>query len=169
MKKKLFFWIGSLTAVSFLVSACQSQPSPVNSQEIQNATETQEEVKVLSKGEETRLLVLDKLQPGMTEEEIRRIFGGEFALVENAMQGNETWRYDIGKSSDYQFDDQGIDRVDLEGLKTKSVEALLFIDWTDQGIVDAAALYVYNEQDKETFYEYHIDASGVEEITRSFN
>ncbi|WP_134700189.1 hypothetical protein [Ammoniphilus sp. YIM 78166] len=165
MRKSMVYWIGTLTALSVLTSACQSQPTPAV--QLQEKI-VQEEAKVLSKGEETRLLVLDKLQPGMTEEEIRGLFGGDFALVENAMAGNETWRYDIGRSSGYQFDDQGIDRVDLEGIKIRSVEAQLFIDWTDQGVVETAALYLYNEQEKGTFYEYHIDVNGAEEVLRSF-
>ncbi len=170
MSKRTCYWIGALAALAVMASACQSQPSPVGQlqAEAEALQDQQKEANVLSKGEEAKHLVLDKLRPEMTEEEIRGLFGGDFALVENAMHGNETWRYDIGKSRNYQFNDQGIDRVDLEGLEKKDVEALLFIDWTEDGVVEAAVLYLYNEQDKGTFFEYHIDANGAEEVLRFF-
>jgi hypothetical protein len=105
---------------------------------------------------ETRLHLM---KVNMTEEEVRSLYGPEFTLVQNAMEGNETWRYEINARSDYHFDDQGIDMVDLEGLKKGHVQELIFVDWDDSGRVQNATLYIKSE-DKGHFEEYRLKKDG---------
>ncbi|RXT14927.1 hypothetical protein [Ammoniphilus sp. CFH 90114] len=165
-------WISfaSLILCTITILGCQSQES-VHNQTVEKNVSTEAAEKPLeTEAEKTKTLFLDKLRPEMSEAEVRSLFGGDFSLVENAMEGNETWRYDLGKKSTYQFDDQGIDKVDLEGLKAGEVEALLFVDWTEDGVVNSAALYINDPLEVGTFYEYHIDPDGtVEEVVKTLD
>lgn len=152
--------------LSTYVVGCQDQA--VTKQEVIETPAASKQA-LPSEGEKTESLFVDKLRPGMSEEEISNLFGRDFTLVENAMDGTETWRYDKGKKENYAFDDQGIDKVDLEGLMAGKIEALLFIDWTEAGLVRSAALFLLDVEQEGMYREYHIDEEGnLEELVRSF-
>lgn len=153
--------------LSIYLAGCQEQA--VTQQE-KEPTPVASEQAVPSEGEKTKSLFLDKLRPGMNEEEITNLFGRDFSLVENVMEGTETWRYDRGKTGSYTFDDQGIDKVDLEGLKAGHIEAQMFIDWTEEGLVTSAALYLKEVEQEGRYREYHLEEDGsMEEIEKTFD
>ncbi|MBP1930582.1 hypothetical protein [Ammoniphilus resinae] len=109
-----------------------------------------------------------QIQIGMSESEIRGLFGGYFVMVKNIMTGTKSWRFDIGTKENYQFDDQGIDQVDLEGLKNGSIKKILFVDWTEEAKVGSATMFEVTSDQKE-YNEYRLDEKGeVEKFTKSF-
>lgn len=149
------------------ISGCQQvKQTTIQSKEANEKIEASQNQEVLTEEEKYKNLFLQQLEIGMTEEKIRSLFGTQFTLVENTMEGNETWRFDLGTSSDYQFQDQGIDQVDIEGLKSRKVKLQLFIDWNDRGLVQTAALFLVEPQQME-LYEYHLEPEGTREEKKS--
>lgn len=160
MKKKLMIGLClSLWAISGCQQGNSTTTQPKESTETIEASEKQE---VITEEEKYKNLFLQQLVIGMTEEEIRTLFGTQFTLVENTMEGNETWRFDLGTSPDYEFQDQGIDQVDMEGLKAGKVKQQLFIDWDDRGTVLSAALF-WVDSKQQVMYEYHLLSDGTRE------
>lgn len=164
-KKKLMMY---LCLSLWTISGCQ-QVKPATSQSKEPAEKieaSQNHQEVITEETKYKNLFLQQLELGMTEEEIRNLFGTQFTLVENTMEGNETWRFDLGTSSDYEFQDQGIDQVDIEGLKSGRVKSQIFIDWDDQGLLQSAALYLVDSMKME-LHEYHLLPDGTREETKN--
>jgi len=160
-----------------LLTACQTKEqvdiptsanTETNSNEKVNAKDpAQEDENQITEEERIRNLFLDELKIDMSESEVRGLFGTNFSFIENSlsMDGKETWRYDLGTQQGYEFDDQGIDQVDMEGLKKGDIQQQLFIDWSSDGKVVSAALYMRSEAEN-GYYEYELfpDHSRVEKL-----
>ncbi|RKD24031.1 hypothetical protein BEP19_06380 [Ammoniphilus oxalaticus] len=125
--------------LSLLLTACGKDQTVLK-------TGSQESEPVITKEEKTKSIFIEKLKLGMDENEVRSLFGADFALVQNLMERNEAWRYDIGIEAGYQFDDLGIDTVDVEGLKQGKIQQQIFIDWSFDGRLLSASLYMRNEE-----------------------
>lgn len=163
-KKRMIYLCLSL----WVISGCQQDiPATVSKPKEQTETiDANQKQKVITEEEKNKNIFTQQVVIGMTEKEIRDLFGKKFTLVENSMEGNETWRFDLGASPDYEFQDHGIDEVDIEGLKSGKVKQQLFIDWDEQGLVQSGALFMVDLK-KNEFYEYHLQPDGTKEEKKS--
>lgn len=139
----------------------QSHVSVNSNQNLSVNSPSSKEEDPLTEEERIRDLFLNEFQLGMSESEVRNLFGTSFSFIENAlsMEGKETWRYDLGTEKDYQFDDRGIDQVDMEGLKQGRIKQQLFVDWSSDGHVISATLYMSNAEN-DGYYEYELLSEG---------
>ena len=149
------FFVFSIFAFFLLITACQT----IEQTSIEVKVPVQEEEKEITEEERIKTLFLEQLELNMSESEVRGLFGTSFSLIENAMQGNESWRYDFGTRQGYKFDDQGIDQVDMEGLKMGDIQQQLFIDWSKEGNVISAALYM-RSTDGDGYFEFELLADN---------
>lgn len=148
---------GMIASLSFvlLISACGAN------ERVATPTDANPEELELEVSEERRVkqLFMEELSLNMSENEARELFGARFSLVRNAMDGNESWRYDFGAAEGYRFDDQGIDQVDIDGIKRGRVQQQLFIDWSSDGTLSSASLYMRSEQG-DGYYVFELLSDG---------
>jgi len=166
-------WMATAIVACLFLTGCQ----PKGAEEQKTAEEVKEGIPatpvVAEEGEAVQQQdeVSDpyfQIRIGMSESEIRDLFGGYFVMVKNIMTGTKSWRFDIGTIENYRFDDQGIDQVDLEGLKNGAIKKILFIDWTEEATVESATMFE-GTPDQKGYTEYRLNEKGeVEKTTKSF-
>lgn len=96
------------------------------------------------------------LKMDMTQDQVIELLGTKYTEVTNAMEGNMMWRYDLGAKPDYSYQGE-MDSVDMEGLINKSLAIQLFIDWSEDQVVNHYSfLYLKDGQ----IHEYRVFHDG---------
>lgn len=110
--------------------------------------------------------MVNKLKLGLSEAEVKDVFGDNYVEVVGAMAGEQMWRYDFVGEEDYQFETESfdgvfIDSVDRDGIINGSMRMQLFITWSEragQNEVESYALY-YRGHDG-NMYNFRLYADG---------
>lgn len=74
------------------------------------------------------------LKPGMTQEEVAKLFGDGYRIVVHPEGGTRMWRYDFAEPS-YQFQPTGTTvgtntaQADIDGLRKGMVQYQMFVGW----------------------------------------
>ncbi|MBO8163488.1 MAG: hypothetical protein H0Z34_07165 [Brevibacillus sp.] len=105
--------------------------------------------------------VKEHLKTGLTQEDVKKLFGSSYTEVKAAMDDSDMWRFDIGAQEGYQSPDDQYDTVDVEGIKTGKLEMILFVGWGNDGTVETFSLY-YKNKDDGRVYDYRVMPNGQE-------
>jgi hypothetical protein len=119
-----------------------------------------EEKKPYSKKTLTIDFVKNNLEIGMSKKEVNELLGSDYKETIGAMDGKIFWRYDVGTKSGYHYapDDGMDDMIDIEGLKGKSVDAIISVFWNNTFEVRTFAIYYLRESQK--VIEYRVFPNG---------
>ncbi|MGF7036121.1 hypothetical protein J2T17_007172 [Paenibacillus mucilaginosus] len=107
----------------------------------------------------------------MTKDEVKSLVQVNPVIVYSILDGQESWRYDIGAKEGYshEVDVEGLEQsdvVDVEGLKQKKLEGVLFVEWTKDSKVNSFTIY-YPANDG-TIQEYRVFETGQIKETTPF-
>ncbi|MED1863892.1 hypothetical protein P4V41_10565 [Fictibacillus nanhaiensis] len=82
------------------------------------------------------------LARGMTQEEVKAIFGSKYTEVTGSMNDENYWRFDIGADPDYNFNSgDDSDALDNKGLIDGTVDTILFVEWDENLKVNSFSFY----------------------------
>ncbi len=95
--------------------------------------------------------IKENLEVGMEKEDIKGIFGDDYATVTCHKFGNEVWRYDYSEESSYSFV-TGVNDVDVDALEKGILSGQLFLGWTGAGALQNYSFLYYNEADGRVYH-----------------
>ncbi|UFJ39490.1 hypothetical protein LOK74_15685 [Brevibacillus humidisoli] len=167
----------NVTVVFFLalalllgIAACSDQTETPPHSEHSNAGETttgqpdgEQSNREQPSGEQVKELdisyVKENLKQGLSQDEVKKLFGDKFTKVKSAMDNTDMWRYDFGAREGYQSPDDQYDTVDVEGIKNGELEMIVFVGWTIDGRVDTFSAYYMKKSDGNV-YDYRVLPNG---------
>ncbi|GIP35647.1 hypothetical protein [Paenibacillus sp. J2TS4] len=105
--------------------------------------------------------LVDKVQLGLTQEEVKEQFGPLYAEFSNGLDDTPVWRYDYrgGKPLSPEEFTTNADEVDIKGLVDGTIQAQLYINWNDQGTrINSYAVYYMDRE--QAVVEYRVFPDG---------
>ncbi|MDM5207967.1 hypothetical protein [Cytobacillus kochii] len=152
----MFKFILSLSVLTFvlflnLTAVPNGEPVAAKDTTVENET-TQEQANIIS-------TLKDKLHSDLTEQDVIDQFGQPDQKMKDDMYGLPSFRYDFKHDEHYSLD-ADYQLVDMDALKNKQLEAIIYFDFDDEKNIRSAALYYVNDEQK--IEEYRIFADGTE-------
>lgn len=103
--------------------------------------------------------IKENIKIGMTEQELLSLLGAPFNKGISAKDAEPVWLYNIGSSKGYYFEeqellkDQGVlDTVDIEGIKNKEIEMVVFVTWDNKKVSRVSHTYIREDGKVVTHY-----------------
>lgn len=82
------------------------------------------------------------LSRGMTQDEVKAVFGSKYTEVTGSMNSENFWRFDIGADPEYNFNSgDDSDSIDDKGLIDGTVDTILFVEWNENLKVNSFSFY----------------------------
>ncbi|WP_137791005.1 hypothetical protein [Bacillus sp. E(2018)] len=81
------------------------------------------------------------LSRGMTQDEVKAVFGSKYTEVTGSMNSENYWRFDIGADPNYNFNHDEKDAIDEKGLLEGTVDTILFVEWDENLKVNSFSFY----------------------------
>jgi hypothetical protein len=106
--------------------------------------------------------VMRKLKIGMSKEQIKSLFGGQYQEIGSTGVNNIMWRYDIGVKNG--FSKLHGDMVHLKLLKNDHIQMQLLITWDQNG--NAKNYSMYYKGPFNDLLNYRLEADGGESVMR---
>ncbi|MGM0805023.1 MAG: hypothetical protein ACQET8_09785 [Bacillota bacterium] len=110
---------------------------------INNITVTEETPEQPPQKESMKIEEIKKsLARGMTQDEVKAIFGSKYTEVTGSMNSENFWRFDIGADPEYNFNSgDDSDSIDDKGLIDGTVDTILFVEWDENLKVNSFSFY----------------------------
>ncbi|RZT21350.1 hypothetical protein [Fictibacillus sp. BK138] len=114
------------------------------------------------------------LKLGMTQKEVKALFGDKYTAVEGAKGNENFWRFDLGADPGYTFSPENKlpDAIDDKGLLDGTVDTILFVEWDENLKVNSFSFYnmleygfkyTYRVFPDGTVKEDRADSGGIED------
>lgn len=104
--------------------------------------------------------LIDDLEFELSQDEVKEKYAPYEPIV---IQDSdvEVWRYDFLINEEYEVNDEENDSdIDYMGLYDEELSAQLFVQWNDQGFIDAYSVYYLEDENR--IYHYLLTADGEE-------
>ncbi|MET3695888.1 hypothetical protein SAMN05877753_102582 [Bacillus oleivorans] len=102
----------------------------------------------------------EEFRLGISQDEVGRLLGTDYAKVLSAMNNEKQWRYDIGTKEGYHYSEQH-DFADMDGLQNGDVKMQIWVTWDEESKVKSySSIYVNPDDGK--LYEYRVFPDGTE-------
>jgi hypothetical protein len=105
------------------------------------------------------------LKLGMTQKEVKALFGDKYTALKGAKDGENLWRFDIGADPSYTFSTENKlpDAIDDKGLLDGTVDTILFVEWDENLKVNSFSFYNLLEYGFKYTYRVFPDGTVIED------
>lgn len=97
------------------------------------------------------------IEIGLTMDDVKEILGEQY--TESYYQDILVWKYEIGKTGKYQFNDGFLSYIDLEEMKQGKIGMVLFVFWDEDNLVKQYSTLYLNEKDSK-IYDFKVLSNG---------
>ncbi|HWL23706.1 MAG TPA: hypothetical protein VNR38_08145 [Ureibacillus sp.] len=97
------------------------------------------------------------IEIGLTMDEVKEILGEHY--TESYFQDIQVWKYEIGKTEEYQFNDGFLSYIDFEEMKKGKIGIVMFVFWDENNLVKQYSTLYLNEKDTK-IYDFKVLSNG---------
>lgn len=101
--------------------------------------------------------VKENITIGLSKKEVKELIGEPDKKGFNAMDAQPVWLYNIGVPENYSFepqfgDEEVIDDIDIEGIKSGTLDIILIVTWQEDSVIGFNSTYVNENGETVTYY-----------------